>query len=134
GLFCSTLLKRPPVSTAIAYMFCVIWVATPWALAALLNLSSPINGGSQPSHIFLGNPILAMISTLDFGGGISFGSFAFFKFHASPWISYIVVNLLLTLILILLSMWLVKPNPIGRLSRRVEKRLPKSKKVVTTEV
>ncbi|MGI9059034.1 MAG: ABC transporter permease [Ktedonobacteraceae bacterium] len=134
GLFCSTLLKRPPVSTAIAYMFCVVWVVTPWALAALLNISSPLNGASQPSHLFLGNPILAMISTLDFGGGISFGSFAFFKFHASPWIAYIVVNLLVTLILILLSMWLVKPNPIGRLSRRMEKRLPKSKKVAITEV
>src|SRR5207302_2167661 len=44
GLFCSTLLKRPPVSTAIAYMFCVIWVITPWLLSLLLALSGSING------------------------------------------------------------------------------------------
>jgi len=51
GLFCSTLLKRPPVSTAIAYMFCVVWVVTPWVLAALLNINSPLNSVISPGML-----------------------------------------------------------------------------------
>ena len=122
GLFCSTLLKRPPVSTAIAYMFCVIWVLTPWVLSALLGLNAPFNGNTQVSYMFLGNPILAMISTLDFGIGSVFSNFTFFKLSIPAWLAYIVVNLLLTLVFILASMWLVKPHPIERVSHFMEKR------------
>ncbi len=78
GLFCSTLLKRPPVSIAIAYMFCVIWVITPWLLSFLLQLSAPFNGSVQGSYIFLGNPILAMISTFTFGVGPPIGTVSLF--------------------------------------------------------
>ena len=119
GLFCSTLLKRPPVSTAVTYMLCVVWVLLPWVLAALLNLNSPLNGNTQTSYLFLGNPLLALFSTLDFVSGLSF---TFFGHAILPWIAYIVVNLLVTLVLILASMWLVKPNPLGRVSRWMEKR------------
>src|SRR5947207_2868904 len=45
---------------------------------------------------------------------------------------FIIINLLLTIVLLLLSVWLVKPNPIGRLSRLMEKRRPKDKVVATT--
>ena len=130
GLFCSTLLKRPPVSTAITYMLCVVWVLLPWVLAALLNLNSPLNGNAQVSYLFLGNPILAMVSTLDFISGLSF---TFFGHAILPWITYIVVNLLVTLLLILASMWLVKPYPIGRLSRWMEKRPARTKKVAIVD-
>lgn len=119
GLFCSTLLKRPPVSTAVTYMLCVVWVLLPWVLAALLNLNSPFNGNTQASYLFLGNPLLALYSTLDFVSGLSFN---FFGHAILPWTSYLVVNLLITLVLILASMWLVKPNAPGRMSRWMEKR------------
>lgn len=126
GLFCSTLLKRPPVSTAVTYMLCVVWTLLPWVLAALLNLNSPLNGNTQVSYLFLCNPLLALFSTLDFVSGLSFN---FFGHAILPWISYLVVNLLLTLILILASMWLVKPNPLGRMSRWMEKRPARPKKM-----
>ena len=130
GLFCSTLIKRPPVSTAVAYMFCVAWALLPWVLAVLLNLNSPLNGQSNASYLFIGNPILAMLSTMDF---IASTSFPIFSFQIIPWIAYIVVNLLVTLLLILASMWLVKPYPIGRLSRWMEKRPPRTKKVAIVD-
>jgi ABC-type transport system involved in multi-copper enzyme maturation permease subunit len=127
GLFCSTLVKRPPVSTAIAYMFCVIWVITPWLLSLLWQLNAPFSGSSQANLLFIGNPILALISTFSFGGVPSVGSFAVFGINLEPWQTYIMINLLLTIVLVFLSMWLVKPNPIGRLSRLMEKRPPKDK-------
>ncbi len=131
GLFCSTLLKRPPVSIAIAYMFCVIWVFTPWLLSFLLQLSAPFNGSVQGSYIFLGNPILAMISTFTFGVGPPIGTVSLFGTSLAPWITYTIINLLLTIVLLLLSTWLVKPYPISRLSRLMEKR-PRKGKVAAT--
>ncbi len=131
GLFCSTLLKRPPVSIAIAYMFCVIWVITPWLLSFLLQLSAPFNGSVQGSYIFLGNPILAMISTFTFGVGPPIGTVSLFGTSLAPWITYAIINLPLTIVLLLLSTWLVKPYPISRLSRLMEKR-PRKGKVAAT--
>ncbi len=130
GLFCSTLLKRPPVSTAVTYMLCVVWTLLPWVLAALLNLNSPLTGNTQVSYLFLGNPLLALYSTLDFVSGLSFN---FFGHAILSWNSYLVVNLLLTLVLILASMWLVKPNPVGRMSRWMEKRPARTKKVAIVD-
>ncbi|HEX6551121.1 MAG TPA: ABC transporter permease [Ktedonobacteraceae bacterium] len=132
GLFCSTLLKRPPVSTAIAYMFCVMWVITPWLLSFLLQLNVPFNNSAQATLIFIGNPILAMLSTFTVGPGSPLGSYTFYGTSLTPWITFIIVNLLLTIVLLLLSVWLVKPNPIGRLSRVMEKRRRKDKVVATT--
>ena len=132
GLFCSTLLKRPPVSTAIAYMFCIMWVITPWLLSFLLQLNVPFNNNAQATLIFIGNPILAMISTFTLGPGSPLGSYSFYGTSLAPWITFIIINLLLTIVLLLLSVWLVKPNPIGRLSRLMEKRRQKDKVVATT--
>ena len=131
GLFCSTLLKRPPVSIAIAYMFCVIWVITPWLLSFLLQLSAPFNGSAQESYIFIGNPILAMISTFTFGVGPPIGTVSLFGTSLVPWITYTIINLPLTIVLLLLSTWLVKPYPISRLSRLMEKRPRKDKAAAT---
>lgn len=131
GLFCSTLLKRPPVSIAITYMFCVIWVITPWLLSFLLQLSAPFNGSAQESYIFIGNPILAMISTFTFGVGPPIGTVSLFGTSLAPWITYTIINLLLTIVLLLLSTWLVKPYPISRLSRLMEKRPRKDKAAAT---
>jgi ABC-type transport system involved in multi-copper enzyme maturation permease subunit len=132
GLFCSTILKRPPVSTAIAYMLCVIWVLFPWLLSLLLALSGSINGPWPSSLLFIGNPILALISTFTFYGPLPLPAvYPFFGIYVASWISYTVINLLVSIIFILLSMWLVKPNPIGRLSRLMEKRPRKNRATAT---
>jgi ABC-type transport system involved in multi-copper enzyme maturation permease subunit len=132
GLFCSTILKRPPVSTAVAYMLCVIWVLFPWLLSLLLALSGSINGPWPSSLLFIGNPILALISTFTFYGPFPLPTiYPFFGIYVASWISYTVINLLVSIIFILLSMWLVKPNPIGRLSRLMEKRPRKNRATAT---
>jgi uncharacterized membrane protein len=65
-----------------------------------------------------------MLSTLPFfynaaGGG--FGDYTLFGTLVSPWVVYTMINIVLIAIFVLLSMWLVKPNPMERLRTRVRK-------------
>lgn len=130
GLLCSTFFKRPPVSTAIAYIFCVIWVLLPWLLSLLLAVTGSFNGTSPSSLLFIGNPIQALISTFTFyGTSPLFVTYPLFGIYIASWISYTVINLLLSVVFILLSMWLVKPD--RRLARLMEKRLAKNQTRVT---
>ena len=132
GLFCSTLLKRPPVSTAIAYMFCVIWVLFPWLLSLLLAVTGSFSGPWPSSLLFISNPILALISTFTFYGNFPLPAiYPFFGIYVASWISYTVINLLVSIVFILLSIWLVKPDPMRRLSRLMEKRPAKNKTTAT---
>lgn len=128
GLFCSTTLRRPQVSTAIAYMFCVIWILLPWLLTILLSINLSFFGGNVGTAsipwLFAWNPIVALISTLPIGG-TSIGAFYLAGHAISPWRAYSIVSLIATVILFLLSMWFVKPNPIGRL-RSLRRKQPPS--------
>lgn len=131
SLFCSTLLNRPQVSTVLSYMFCIIWAAVPWLLTLLLSLSTPVTGGGQTifPFLFLWNPILALVST--FPGMAQIGVRAIAGHTASPWKAYIVVSLIVTVIFFLLSMWFVKPNPIGRLRSLRKRFAPRKQSAVT---
>ncbi|HET9918741.1 MAG TPA: ABC transporter permease [Ktedonobacteraceae bacterium] len=128
GLFFSTILRRPQVSTAIAYMFCVIWLLVPWLLIILLSINPSFLGGNPGQTaipwLFAWNPIVALISTLPIGG-TSIGAFYLAGHAISPWRTYSIVSLIATVILFLLSMWFVKPNPIGRL-RSLRRKQPPS--------
>ncbi len=86
GLFCSTLVRRPTVSTAITYMGCVLWMLGPWVALLLLR-----------GQFFFG-----------IGNGITPHLFQL-------WIVYSVLSVVMTIVFFLLSMWFVKPNPVGRL-------------------
>ncbi len=112
SLFCSTLLHRPPVSTAVAYMFCLLWMFAPWVVLLLL-LSTPYSGNSHwfswIQWVSVWNPISALGNTL---GGNSL--FPFPKLKVAPWIAYILLNLLITAVLFLLSMVFVKPHTVPR--------------------
>jgi ABC-type transport system involved in multi-copper enzyme maturation permease subunit len=132
SLFCSTILHRPQVSTVIAYMFCVIWVLLPWLLTLLLTLTTPFTGGNQQVFplLFLWNPIVALIST--FPGESQIGVTAIAGHVVGPWQSYTILSLIATVVLFLLSMWFVKPNPIGRLrSLRKRQLAPQKQSTVT---
>jgi ABC-type transport system involved in multi-copper enzyme maturation permease subunit len=121
GLFCSTLLRRPPVSTAITYMLAVLWVLAPWVVYFLLLMA---NSGrfTSPNDIlglFAWNPIAALISTYPYvlsGSGYNIHGILF-----APWIVYTILCFVGAAVLFLLSMWLVKPNPTGRLRRRLRR-------------
>ncbi len=125
GLFCSTLFKRPPVSTAIAYMMCVLWVIAPWLIFFILitvgGQGSRLSSSNDVLNFFAWNPISAIVSTYPFvssGAGYSILGILF-----APWIVYTILCFVGAAFFFLLSMWLVKPNPMKRLRRRVNRRV-----------
>ncbi|HLI06461.1 MAG TPA: ABC transporter permease [Ktedonobacteraceae bacterium] len=129
GLFCSTLLNRPTVSTVIAYMFCVIWAALPWLLTLLLALTFSFGGQQTVPLLFIWNPIIALVSTFPGGGGV--GTLSIAHHSITPWRTYSVLSLIATVVLFVLSMWFVKPNPVGRL-RSLRKRFTLQKQSTVT--
>src|SRR5205085_8483359 len=63
GLFCSTVFKRPAVSTAIAYMCGLLWLTMPLVIYFILLISNSLRFGPQQPLLFIWNPIVALIST-----------------------------------------------------------------------
>ena len=141
SLFCSTLVRRPPVSTAIAYAFCVLWMFAPW-VAFLLSLGGGYYGNARwlifIQSLSVWNPISALMNTLANGPsgiGLYLLPLPTPNLFISPLKTYILLSLLITIILFLLSMVLVKPNPLGRLRswfRSLKKRITASKKGTVT--
>jgi ABC-type transport system involved in multi-copper enzyme maturation permease subunit len=127
GLFCSTLFSRPAVSTAITYIIVVIWVVLPLLLSLLtvssgdiLNVIQLTISGSQSSLsssksilLYIWNPTTALISTWPRGGNLPYYTLG--KLRFAPWVAYSILSLATTVVLFALSMWTVKPNPLGRL-------------------
>jgi ABC-type transport system involved in multi-copper enzyme maturation permease subunit len=114
GLFCSTFLRRPTVSTAITYMGCALWMLGPWVTLLLLRGQFLFGIGSGPVPHLLGwNPIAALVSTLP--GGNVIGNYTVGGKTFQLWIVYSVISVVMTIVFFLLSMWFVKPNPVGRL-------------------
>jgi ABC-type transport system involved in multi-copper enzyme maturation permease subunit len=87
GLFCSTIFKRPAVSTAVSYMACLVWIGLP-IVTKILVLASP---ASRQWYIYGGvatqtltnyqlplwlaiNPITALINTYP-NGGMNYAGF-----------------------------------------------------------
>ncbi len=131
SLFCSTLLNRPQVSTVLSYMFCIIWALVPWLLTLLLAISTPATGSGQTAFPFpfLWNPILALVSTLPGQSQLVVRAVA--GHVATPWKAYTIISLIATAILFLLSMWFVKPNPVGRLRSLIRRFVPRKQSTVT---
>jgi ABC-type transport system involved in multi-copper enzyme maturation permease subunit len=116
SLCCSTLMRRSTASTAAAYTFCAFWLFA-YPIISILTL-----GGSIPVtsrwYIWIQwlnawNPISALNSAVNSGLGTA-SSFYVFRVHLAPWIAFTLVSLVVTIILFLLSMFFVKPDPIGR--------------------
>lgn len=81
GLFCSTVFQRPAISTAVAYMACLLWVGLPILLPVfspttyqMTVISHPINAASapatsasyptpRPSFLLETSPITALTNT-----------------------------------------------------------------------
>jgi ABC-type transport system involved in multi-copper enzyme maturation permease subunit len=116
GLFCSTLVHRPTVSTAAAYTFCAFWLFA-YPVVSILTLGSSLLSKSR-WYIWIQwlnawNPISALNSAVSSGqAGVS--SFYLFRLHLAPWVAFTLVSLVVTTILFLLSIVFVKPDPLGR--------------------
>jgi ABC-2 type transport system permease protein len=127
GLFCSTLLHRPTVSTAVAYIFCALWMFL-YPIVSFLAIGNSLTSNSHWSiwiqWLNAWNPISALNSTVSSGqGGVV--SFLLFRLHLAPWAAFTLVSLVVTIILFILSIVFVKPNPAGRFLswlRRLDKK------------
>jgi ABC-type transport system involved in multi-copper enzyme maturation permease subunit len=127
GLFCSTVLTRPAVSTAVTYMTGLLWLSMPLIIYFILIVSSNFRFGPQQSILFIWNPIMALISTYpDYPTGIA-GLIPIGKLNVIPWAGYTVLCVAATFVFLLLSMLTVKPQPFNRL------RMLRNRKTTQTE-
>jgi ABC-type transport system involved in multi-copper enzyme maturation permease subunit len=116
GLFCSTLLRRPTVSTAAVYIFCALWLFA-YPVISILSLGSSLPSNSR-WYIWIQwlnawNPISALNSAVSSGQG-AVSSFYLFRLHLAPWVAFTLVSLVVTVILFFLSIVFVKPDPASR--------------------
>ncbi|SRR6266516_521976 len=115
SLFCSTILRRPTVSTATAYTFCVFWMFSYWIVYFLIG--SPLFISPRLpvwiQWLNVSNPISALNSIVS-GLQAGVASFSLFRLHFAPWVAYTLVCFMVTIVLFLLSILFVKPNPLGR--------------------
>jgi ABC-type transport system involved in multi-copper enzyme maturation permease subunit len=120
GLFCSTILKQPAVSTSVVYTFCVVWMFAYWIVYYILGGSSATNLGKLGWVQWLNawNPIAAMNSVVNIGQS-SAATFPLFRLHLAHWVAFTLVSLVVTLVLFLLSSVFVKPDMLRRLGFRV---------------
>lgn len=129
GLFCSTIVNRPAVSTAVAYMSGVVWMVMPLIIYFILSISGSPPSSSQPPLLFIWNPVVALISTYP---NVTNFYYVVGKSHISPWIVYAGINMLATIVFFLLSMWTAKPHSASPLRiRRSRGNTPKSSTNVT---
>jgi ABC-type transport system involved in multi-copper enzyme maturation permease subunit len=113
SLFCSTVLRRPTISTAVAYAFSVLWMFSYWIVYFLAGslLLSTSRWFIWVQWLNASNPITAVNSTVS--SGIS--SFSLYRLHLAPWVAYTLVCLVVSIILFLLSTVFVRPNSLNRL-------------------
>ncbi|MBA2393722.1 MAG: ABC transporter permease [Ktedonobacteraceae bacterium] len=130
SLFCSTLLKRPAVSTSVAYMASVLWMFMPLILFTTIyssgnlfqffsstGLSQSPLFSSEPSPLLLWNPLLALVNTYPIGNAM--GKYVFHGLRLNPWIAYIILNLISSALFFLLSVSIIRlPTPIRLLGRK----------------
>ncbi len=120
GLFCSTIFRRPAASTAIAYMSALAWLVLPLIFFYIILISDSflanrLASGNSPSIMFIWNPVYILITTFPFEATL--GGYHFANLNIAPWIAYTCISIIAALAFFLLSLWTVKPNPLGRLPR-----------------
>ena len=129
SLFCSTLISRPAVSTSVSYMASVLWTFLPLVLFITLYSSGnwyqlfssvglfqslPLN---QPSPLLLWNPLLALVNTYPVGSTMS--KYMLHGWHLSPWVAYVLLNLIAAALFFLLSVCMIKlATPLRLMGRK----------------
>jgi len=125
GVLCSTIFKRPTISTVITYILGALWLVIP-VVATYLWI---ITGNQAPSSnqilfLYAWHPVMAMISSYSTGNSIFVFNAGWLKI--AHWIMYTVLCLVATAIFFALSMWAAKPNPSVRLRAHLRTRRKKS--------
>lgn len=117
SLCCSTLIHRSTASTAVAYTFCAFWLFA-YPVISILTLGSSIPSNSR-WYIWIQwlnawNPISALNSAVS-SGQSTIGNFFVLRLHLTPWVAFTLLSLVVAIILFLVSIVFVKPDPIHRL-------------------
>lgn len=130
SLFCSTLISRPAVSTSVAYMASVLWIFMPLVIFITLYSSgnwyqmfssaglfqSPLLL-NQPPPLLLWNPLIALLNTYPVGSTMT--KYVLHGFHLSPWVAYVILNLIGSTLFFLLSVYVIKlATPLRLLGRK----------------
>ena len=124
GIFCSTLVARPAISTALSYVLLLLWLGLPVLLAIIVPRSVQTGppGASPDMPIYLNwHPVIALLNTYNYGGFIGNNTAMFVLFRMPVWLMYCIFSCIAILIFIALSLWLVKPQGWNRLKQRLHK-------------
>jgi ABC-type transport system involved in multi-copper enzyme maturation permease subunit len=117
GLLCSTIIKRPTISTVITYLAGAFWLVFPVLALYLFYIIKPGSSSTYVSLFFIWHPVVALISTYaPTTGGLSY---KFIGMHIDQWIVYTFLSTLSTIVFFTLSMWAAKPRHIYRQRSRV---------------
>ncbi|GCE06254.1 ABC transporter permease [Dictyobacter aurantiacus] len=116
GLFCSTLVARPAISTALSYVLLLLWLGMPVLFAIIV----PVRTSRMPAYL-LWHPVVAMFSTYNYGSVNTNNTISIGPFNLVAWQVYSIYSVIAALILIGLSLWLVKPQAWQRLQLRLRK-------------
>lgn len=132
GLLCSSLCKRAAISTAIAYMFSLIWLFLPFLISIILLSTSQGYRffrlyPNKSKLLFAWNPLIALNSTypnntslspffffLNFGYGAGYANasstpYILGTWQLSYWLLYTLITLAVAICCSLLCMWAAKP-------------------------
>lgn len=116
GIFCSTLVARPAISTALSYVLLLLWLGLPLLFAIIM----PSSSSKMPAYMTW-HPVMALLSTFNYGGLTNNSMYAFGPFNLAIWQTYSIFTVIATLVFIGLSLWLVKPQAWQRLRLRTHK-------------
>jgi ABC-type transport system involved in multi-copper enzyme maturation permease subunit len=122
GLFCSTIFRRPVISTVITYLLGALWVILPvvglyFGIILFYSRNAPTD---TTLWWFIWHPVLALVSTYQVGstsliytiGGLT----------VPPWVTYSILSIVASVFFFTLSLWTAKPNTGTRLEARLRSR------------
>ena len=118
GLFCSAILARPAVSTAISYISGILWMVMPLLISFILFAAGGYRGQNQ-ELFYIWNPIVALISTYPDGAGTSY---TIGSQHVPIWLTYTLISVVATILFFFLGVLVVRPNPFKRVPKQEKKR------------
>jgi len=119
GLFCSAILARPAVSTAISYISGILWMVMPLLISFILFAAGGYRGQNQ-ELFYIWNPIVALISTYPDGAGTSY---TIGSQHVPIWLTYTLISVVATILFFFLGVLVVRPNPFKRVPKQEKKRI-----------
>lgn len=122
GVFCSAIFQRPAASTAVTYMLVLLWLILPLIITAMAPVPPPVQTNPAqpvpepaPQLFLMWNPIVALMTTFSSPYYLGFprGNYVVGSLNFAAWQGYILLNIIVTALLFLCSVWFVKPRHVN---------------------